>query len=250
MKIDVLSLFPQTISGPLHDSILGKALEKHLLEVSVTNFRDFSENKHHNVDDTPYGGGAGMLLQAQPIVDAVAYTQQQAQAEGLSAGRVILTDPAGKRFDEQAAADLAQADHLTFICGHYEGFDERVKAVVTDEYSIGDYVLTGGELPTLVMIDALSRLIPGVLGNDESAVDDSFSTGLLEAPQYTRPANFRGAEVPVVLMNGDHQKIADWRLKESLRKTYLHRPDLIDYQQLSPRAKELLAEVKIEEEQN
>ncbi|EKK20825.1 tRNA (guanosine(37)-N1)-methyltransferase TrmD [Fructilactobacillus florum] len=246
MKIDILSLFPEMLNGPLHDSILGKALDRDLLRVAITNFRDFSTNKHHNVDDTPYGGGAGMLLQPQPICDAVVSTQETAEHEGYSTGRVILTDPGGKRFDQQAAAELAQEDHLTFLCGHYEGYDERIKQVVTDEYSIGDYVLTGGELPTLVMIDAICRLLPGVLGNEQSAADDSFSQSLLEAPQYTRPAVFRGQEVPAVLRSGDHQKIAAWRLKESIRKTYLKRPDLIHEQQLSEQAKRFLAEIRAE----
>lgn len=248
MKIDVLSLFPKIVEGPLSDSILNKAINRDLLEVEITNFRDYSTNKHHNVDDTIYGGGAGMLLQPQPIVDAFDATQLKAKENNLPSGRVILTDPAGKKFDQNVAKELAQEEHLTFICGHYEGYDERIKEIVTDEYSIGDFVLTGGELPSLVMIDAISRFIPGILGNDESASGDTFSNGLLEYPQYTRPADFRGQKVPDVLMSGNHQKIADWRLKESLRKTYLKRPELINYDELSKNAKKLLAEVKIEEE--
>ncbi|WP_413627286.1 tRNA (guanosine(37)-N1)-methyltransferase TrmD [Fructilactobacillus vespulae] len=248
MKIDVLSLFPKIVEGPLSDSILNKAINRDLLEVEITNFRDYSTNKHHNVDDTIYGGGAGMLLQPQPIVDAFDATQLKAKENNLPSGRVILTDPAGKKFDQNVAKELAQEEHLTFICGHYEGYDERIKEIVTDEYSIGDFVLTGGELPSLVMIDAISRFIPGILGNDESASGDTFSNGLLEYPQYTRPADFRGQKVPDVLMSGNHQKIADWRLKESLRKTYLKRPELINYDKLSKNAKKLLAEVKIEEE--
>ncbi|ANZ58204.1 tRNA (guanosine(37)-N1)-methyltransferase TrmD [Fructilactobacillus lindneri] len=248
MQIDILSLFPDILKGPLNASIIGKAINRNLLNIDITNFRDYSTNKHHNVDDMPYGGGAGMLLQPQPIIDAFDHTQQVAKENDISTGRVILTDPAGKKFDENVAAELAKEEHLTFLCGHYEGYDERIKQIVTDEYSIGDYVLTGGELPTLVMIDAIARLIPGVLGNKGSAADDSFSSGLLESPQYTRPANFRGQEVPAVLTSGDHQKISDWRLKESLRKTYLRRPDLINYKKLSKKAIKLLAEVKIEEE--
>lgn len=189
-----------------------------------------------------------MLLQPQPILDAFKHTQEKGNKQNIPSGRVILTDPAGKRFTQKDAEELSKEEHLTFLCGHYEGYDERIKSVVTDEYSIGDFVLTGGELPSLVMIDATVRLIDGVLGNHESAPGDSFSSGLLEYPQYTRPADFRGMKVPEVLTNGDHQKIDDWRLKEALRKTYLRRPDLIDYSKLSKKEKTLLADVKIEEE--
>ena len=250
MKVDILSLFPRILEGPLSDSIIGKAIDRGLLDVSITNFRDYSADKHHNVDDTIYGGGAGLLLQPQPIVDAFQQTQKIAKKNGIPKGRVILTDPAGKQFNQHIAEELAKEEHLTFICGHYEGFDERIKSIVTDEYSIGNFVLTGGELPALVMIDAVSRLIPGVLGNAQSAPGDSFSDGLLEYPQYTRPADFRGQKVPKILLSGDHQKIADWRLKESLRKTYLKRPEMIDHSKLSKDAKRLLAEVRIEEEKN
>lgn len=248
MKIDILSLFPDMFDGPLGDSILGKAKDKGLLDINITNFRDFSTNKHGNVDDYPFGGGAGMLLQAQPIFDALAHTQEEAAKEGISKGRVILLDPAGKKFDQKEAEKLSKEDHLTFICGHYEGYDERIKTLVTDEYSLGDFVLTGGELPAMVMIDATARLLSDVLGNDESAPGDSFSSGLLEYPQYTRPADFKGMTVPDVLTSGNHQKIEEWREKEALRKTYLRRPDLIDYSQLTDLQKKLLAEVKIEEE--
>ncbi|MCT6822335.1 MAG: tRNA (guanosine(37)-N1)-methyltransferase TrmD [Apilactobacillus sp.] len=248
MKIDVLSLFPDMFEGPLGDSILGKAKDKGALDIEITNFRDYSTNKHGNVDDYPFGGGAGMLLQAQPIFDALGATQNKAQESGLSKGRIILLDPAGKKFDQNEAEELAKEDHLTFICGHYEGYDERIKSLVTDEYSLGDFVLTGGELPAMVMIDATARLLDNVLGNDESAPGDSFSSGLLEYPQYTRPADFRGMKVPEVLTSGNHQKIEEWRQKESLRKTYKRRPDLIDYSKLTDLQKKLLAEVKIEEE--
>jgi tRNA (guanine37-N1)-methyltransferase len=248
MKIDVLSLFPDMFSGPLGESIVGKAKDKGLLDINITNFRDFSTNKHNNVDDYPFGGGAGMLLQAQPIFDALEHTQQVARDEGLGKGRIILLDPAGKKFDQNDAEKLAMEEHLTFICGHYEGYDERIKSLVTDEYSLGDFVLTGGELPAMVMIDSTVRLINGVLGNNSSAPGDSFSSGLLEYPQYTRPADFRGMRVPDVLISGNHQKIAEWQQKEALRKTYQRRPDLIDYNHLTDLQKKLLAEVKIEEE--
>lgn len=248
MKIDVLSLFPDMFEGPLGDSILGKAKDKGALDIEITNFRDYSTNKHGNVDDYPFGGGAGMLLQAQPIFDALEATQNKALESGLSKGRIILLDPAGKKFDQNEAEQLAKEDHLTFICGHYEGYDERIKSLVTDEYSLGDFVLTGGELPAMVMIDATARLLDNVLGNDESAPGDSFSSGLLEYPQYTRPADFRGMKVPDVLTSGNHKKIEEWRQKESLRKTFKRRPDLIDYSKLTDLQKKLLAEVKIEEE--
>lgn len=248
MKIDVLSLFPEMFSGPLSESIIGKAKDKGLLDVNITNFRDFSTNKHNNVDDYPFGGGAGMLLQAQPIFDALSYTQQLAINDGLSKGRIILLDPAGKKFDQKEAEKLATEDHLTFICGHYEGYDERIKSLVTDEYSLGDFILTGGELPAMVMIDSTIRLIDGVLGNTSSAPGDSFSSGLLEYPQYTRPSDFRGMKVPKVLTSGNHQKIAEWQQKEALRKTYLRRPDMINYNHLTALQKKLLAEIKIEEE--
>ncbi|MHA8111092.1 tRNA (guanosine(37)-N1)-methyltransferase TrmD [Lactobacillaceae bacterium Melli_B4] len=247
MRIDILSLFPNMFNGPMHESIVGKAIEKGIIDLNVTDFRDYSTNKHHNVDDYPFGGGAGMLLQVQPILDAFQATQDAATAANHSSGRVILLDPSGKQFNQKAAEDLATEDHLTFICGHYEGYDERIKTVVTDEYSMGDFILTGGELPAMTIIDATARLLPDVLGNQESAPGDSFSTGLLEYPQYTRPADFRGMQVPPVLISGNHQKIAEWQQKESLRKTYLRRPELIDYQQLTQEQKKLLAEVKMEE---
>ena len=243
MRIDILSLFPNMFQ-PLKESILGKAIDKGLLDIEITDFRDYTTQKQRHVDDTPYGGGAGMLLQAQPIFDALAATQAKAKSKG----RIILLDPAGRKFDQSVAEELAQEEHLTFICGHYEGYDERIRTLVTDEISLGDYVLTGGELGAMVMIDATVRLLPDVLGNRESAQTDSFSTGLLEYPQYTRPADFRGMKVPEVLTSGNHQKIAEWRHKESLRRTYERRPDmLVDYP-LTPQEKEWLAEFKATKE--
>jgi len=249
MRIDVLSLFPDMFSGPMHDSIVGKAIENGHLTMPVTNFRDYSTNKHGNVDDYPFGGGAGMLLQPQPIFDAVKATQEQAATEGLPKGRVILMDPAGVTFNQHVAEEFAHEEHLTFLCGHYEGYDERIRSLVTDEVSLGDFVLTGGELASMVMIDATVRLLPGVLGNEESAPGDSFSSGLLEYPQYTRPADFRGMKVPDVLISGNHGKIDEWRQKESLRRTYTRRPDLIDHSKLTQEQKHLLADVRIEEEE-
>lgn len=197
MRIDVLSLFPDMFA-PMTQSVIGKALERDLLEFSVTDFRKYSKDKHMHVDDTPYGGGAGMLLKPEPIFDAMA----DINAAHPGNKRVILLDPAGKRFDQQAARDLAQESHLVFICGHYEGYDERIRTLVTDEYSLGDFVLTGGELGAMMMIDATARLLPGVLGNTESAHTDSFENGLLEYPQYTRPADYEGMQVPEVLQMG------------------------------------------------
>lgn len=243
MRIDVLTLFPGMFAGPMGESIIGKAREKDLLEMNVSNFRDYSDNKHHTVDDYPYGGGAGMLLKAQPIFDNLAAIEQ---ATPTTKKRVILLDPAGKKFDQKMAEEFSQEEHLIFICGHYEGYDERIRTLVTDEVSLGDYVLTGGELGAMVMIDATVRLLPEVLGNETSAQTDSHSTGLLEHPQYTRPANFRGLAVPEVLLNGNHKLIEEWRLKESLRRTYTRRPDMLAKLELTPEMKKLLAEIKSE----
>ena len=232
--------------GPLTQSIVGKAIEKQLLDVEVTDFRDYTTNKQRHVDDTPYGGGAGMLLQAQPIYDAL--DAIAAKNDGL--GKVILLDPAGRKFDQKVAEELSQEKHLTFICGHYEGYDERIRERVTDEISLGDFVLTGGELGAMVVIDATVRLLPDVLGNRESALGDSFSMGLLEYPQYTRPADFRGMKVPEVLTSGNHQKIAEWRNKEALRRTYERRPDLLENYELSAQEEKWLREFKTLEVNN
>ncbi len=240
MKIDILSLFPEMFKGPLTQSIVGKAIEKQLLDVEVTDFRYYTTNKQRHVDDTPYGGGAGMLLQAQPIYDAL--DAIAAKNDGL--GKVILLDPVGRKFDQKVAEELSQEKHLTFICGHYEGYDERIRERVTDEISLGDFVLTGGELGAMVVIDATVRLLPDVLGNRESALGDSFSMGLLEYPQYTRPADFRGMKVPEVLTSGNHQKIAEWRNKEALRRTYERRPDLLENYELSAQEEKWLREFK------
>lgn len=243
MRIDVLTLFPKMFEGPLTESILGKAIGKGLLDVHVRNFRDFSTNKHQQVDDYPYGGGAGMLLKVQPIHDALTFIKEEARTQP----RVILLDPAGKPFNQEMAEDFSEEEHLVFICGHYEGYDERIRSLVTDEVSLGDYVLTGGELGAMVMIDATVRLLPEVLGNDESAKTDSHSTGLLEHPQYTRPANYEGMEVPHVLTNGNHKLIAEWQLKESLRRTFLRRPDMLESLEMTKEMEKLLEEVKKEE---
>lgn len=245
MRIDVLTLFPRMFEGPMKESIIGKALDKELLEMNVWNFRDFSTNKHQQVDDYPYGGGAGMLLKVQPIHDGLKQIKEQIQGKKQ---RVVLLDPAGKKFDQTMAESFAEEESLVFICGHYEGYDERIRSLVTDEVSLGDYVLTGGELGAMVMIDATVRLLPEVLGNDESAKGDSHSTGLLEHPQYTRPAEYEGMEVPSVLTNGNHKLIAEWQLKESLRRTYLRRPDMLETVEMTKEMEKLLSEVKSEED--
>ncbi|GAB6690073.1 tRNA (guanosine(37)-N1)-methyltransferase TrmD [Streptococcus uberis] len=237
MKIDILTLFPEMFA-PLESSIVGKAVEKGLLDIRYHNFRDNAEKARH-VDDEPYGGGQGMLLRAQPIYDTI---------DKIDANnpRVILLDPAGKTFNQSYAEELAQEDELIFICGHYEGYDERIKQLVTDEISLGDFVLTGGELAAMTMVDATVRLIPSVIGKEASHQDDSFSSGLLEYPQYTRPYDFRGMTVPDVLMSGHHENIRRWRLEESLRKTYLRRPDLLEKYPLNQEESDLLAKIKEE----
>jgi tRNA (guanine37-N1)-methyltransferase len=244
MKIDVLTLFPRMFEGPLGESIIGKAVEKDLLEINVSNFRDFSDNKHQSVDDYPYGGGAGMLLKVQPIYDNL---QSINETSPETKKRIILLDPAGKQFDQKMAEEFSEEEHLVFICGHYEGYDERIRSLVTDEVSLGDYVLTGGELGAMVMIDATVRLLPDVLGNKLSAQTDSHSTGLLEHPQYTRPAEFNGMQVPEVLTNGNHKLIDEWQQKESLRRTLQRRPDMLEKIELTPQQEKWLEELRKEE---
>ncbi|MGG3560142.1 tRNA (guanosine(37)-N1)-methyltransferase TrmD [Neobacillus rhizosphaerae] len=246
MQIDILTLFPEMFTGVLGQSILQKATEKSAVNYNVVNFRDFADNKHSTVDDYPYGGGAGMVLKPQPIFDAVAALKENAKSKSP---RVILLCPQGERYSQQKAEELASEEHLIFICGHYEGYDERIREnIVTDEISIGDYVLTGGELGAMVVVDSVVRLLPEVLGNQESHMKDSFSTGLLEHPHYTRPADFRGLKVPEVLVSGNHKLIEEWRNKESLRRTLLRRPDLLGKIALTPLQEKWLNEVKKEHE--
>lgn len=241
LQIDILTLFPEMFAGVLGTSILGKAKERGLVDYRVTNFRDFSESKHGTVDDTPYGGGGGMVLKPEPLFRAVE------SLAGQQKPRVILMCPQGRTLNQKKAEELAQEQHLVFICGHYEGYDERIRQyLVTDEISIGDYVLTGGELAAMVVVDSIVRLQPGALGNESSAVTDSYSTGLLEYPHYTRPAEFRGWKVPDILLSGHHANIERWRLKESLRRTWERRPELIDRNKLSPEAQMLLQEIEQE----
>ncbi|HFI0021768.1 TPA: tRNA (guanosine(37)-N1)-methyltransferase TrmD [Streptococcus suis] len=238
MRIDILTLFPEMFA-PLEHSIVGKAREKGILEVNYRNFREKAEKARH-VDDEPYGGGQGMLLRAQPIFDTM-------DAIEKTNPRVILLDPAGRTFNQTYAEELSKEDQLIFICGHYEGYDERIKTLVTDEISLGDYVLTGGELAAMTMIDATVRLIPEVIGKEASHTDDSFSSGLLEYPQYTRPYEYRGMVVPDVLMSGHHENIRKWRLEQSIRKTYDRRPDLLACYELSDEERFILDKIIAEQ---
>ena len=239
MKIHVLSLFPDMFSGVFGSSILKKAQEKGAVEFAVTDIREYSENKHKQVDDYPYGGGAGMVLKPEPMFNAV-----EAITEGRKP-RVILMCPQGERFTQKKAEELAQEEDLVFLCGHYEGYDERIREhLVTDEISIGDFVLTGGELPAMTVIDAVVRLLPGVLGQADSHIQDSFSTGLLEHPHYTRPADFRGMKVPDVLLSGNHAKIEQWREEQSFLRTLQRRPDLLEALELTEKQQQLLEKIK------
>ena len=241
MNIHVLSLFPDMFTGVFGSSILKKAQEKQAVSLAVTDIREFSENKHKQVDDYPYGGGAGMVLKPEPMFNAV-----EAITEGRKP-RIILMCPQGERFSQAKAEELAQEEDLVFLCGHYEGYDERIREhLVTDEISIGDFVLTGGELAAMTVIDAVVRLIPGVLGQADSHIQDSFSTGLLEHPHYTRPAEFRGMKVPDVLTSGNHAKIEQWRMEQSLKRTLERRPDLLEHYELSPEQEKMLAKLKSE----
>ncbi|MEJ8544367.1 tRNA (guanosine(37)-N1)-methyltransferase TrmD [Brevibacillus borstelensis] len=242
MRIDILTLFPEMFEGVLGSSILGKAKEKGIVDFHVTNFREFSESKHGTVDDTPYGGGGGMVLKPEPLFRAVEAVTAEVKP------RVILMCPQGKPHSQKLAEELAREEHLVFVCGHYEGYDERIRQyLVTDEISIGDYVLTGGELAAMVVIDSVVRLQPGALGNESSAVEDSFTTGLLEHPHYTRPAEFRGWKVPDILLSGHHANIVRWRLKESLRRTKERRPDLLAAMEMTEEMQKLLRELEQEE---
>jgi tRNA (guanine37-N1)-methyltransferase len=239
MRFDILTLFPAMFSSPLEGSILGKAIEKGLIEIRIVNIRDFTSDKHHVVDDTPYGGGQGMVMKVEPIARAIEW----AKAESPSAWTIYLT-PQGHPFKQERAEALSSKTHLILLCGRYEGVDERVREMFVDEeVSIGDYVLTGGELAAMVMVDTLSRLLPGVLGCDQSAEEDSFSESLLEYPQYTRPVDFRGHGVPEVLLSGNHEVIFQWRRKEALRRTVKRRPDLLAKANLSETDKGFIDEI-------
>lgn len=231
MFFHVLTLFPEMIMDGLGTSILGRAMQKGCIEAEAVNIRDYTTNKHQKVDDYTYGPGAGMLMQAQPVYDcvqAVLAQIEEKRGKGKKV-RVVYVTPQGAVFNQKMAQEFAKEEDLVLLCGHYEGIDERVlEEVVTDYVSIGDYVLTGGELPAMVMVDAIARLVPGVLNNDESAVTDSFGNGLLEHPQYSRPQVWRDKEVPPVLLSGNHKLIEKWQLEESLKRTKERRPDLYE----------------------
>ena len=222
MKIDILTLFPEMMDAVLSTSIIGRAREKGLLDIHLINIRDYSENKHKSVDDYPFGGGAGMVMQTQPVFSAL----RDIKAEG---NRIIYLSPKGKVFNQEKAIELSSEERLIFLCGHYEGIDQRIiEYWVTDEISIGDYVLTGGEIPAIVLIDAIGRMIPGVLSSEDAYKEESFYSDLLEYPQYTRPREFEGMEVPEVLFSGNHGEIEKWKFMQSLYITYEKRPDLFE----------------------
>jgi tRNA (guanine37-N1)-methyltransferase len=238
MRVDILTLFPEICRAPLSESIIKRAQESGALDLHIHNIRDWTSDKHHVVDDAPFGGGQGMVMKPEPIFAAVEELRGEKQTPNaqrptsnaeLQRQKVILMSPAGRRFDQRMAEEFAREPHLVVICGHYEGVDHRViEHLVDDEISIGDYVLTNGAIAAVVLVDAVVRLIPGVLGHERSAADDSFATGLLEAPQYTRPAEFRGWKIPDVLLSGNHAEIAAWRKEEALRRTRANRPDLLE----------------------
>lgn len=238
MRIDVVTLFPEMFEAPLKASIIGRAMERGLVEVEVQDLRQHGMGRHRSVDDYPYGGGAGMVIRPEPLFDAV----EPLRAAGA---HVILLDPAGEPLTDALARSLATQPRLALVCGRYEGIDERARSLADREVSIGDYVLTGGELPALVLIDAVARLVPGVI-DAESSASDSFAAGLLEHPQYTRPESYRGEEVPPVLLSGHHGEVARWRRRESLKRTLQRRPDLLQTADLSDDDRRLLDEIREE----
>jgi tRNA (guanine37-N1)-methyltransferase len=237
MRIDIVTLFPRIVEGPISESILGRARERGLLEIRAVSLRDYAAGKHRVTDDYQFGGGGGMLLKPEPLFAAV----EALRTEG---SRVVLLDPRGRRFTQAIADELSRVSHLILLAGRYEGVDDRIEALVDDELSIGDYVLTGGELPALVVADAVARLLPGVIGDAEAPRSDSFARGLLEGPQYTRPEEFRGMRVPEVLLSGDHARIARWRRAQALWRTWRRRPDLIESAELTMTERELIEEFR------
>lgn len=239
MRIDILTLFPEMFAGPFAASIVARAQQKGLAEIHLRDYRRFGLGRHRSVDDTPYGGGGGMILRPEPIFAAV---EELVPPDG-SKPYVVLLTPQGERLTHEIVIDLAAREHLVLICGHYEGFDERIRLALADrEISIGDYVLTGGEIPAMVLVDALIRQIPGVLGDSEGAANDSFARGMLDYPQYTKPPEFRGMRVPAILQSGDHARIASWRRQQALLRTAARRPDLLARLALSPEEQAFLDE--------
>ena len=236
MRIDIISLFPQMFEGPFSESLIKRAVENGLVQINIHNLREYTHDRHHTADDYPYGGGPGMVLKPEPIFEAVETIKGEDKAE------VVLLSPQGEVFSYQIAQEFSAKEHLIFICGHYEGVDERTREHLVDrEISIGDYILTGGELAAMVVVDSVVRLIPGVLGSAESLQEESISWGLLEYPQYTRPPEFRGWTVPDVLLSGNHQEIARWRREQAIRRTFYRRPELLDKAKLSPDERRLVA---------
>jgi len=226
MKIDILTLFPEICRAPLSESMMKRAQENKIVDLRIHNLRDWTTDKHHIVDDAPFGGGQGMVMKPEPIFAAVDELQKSAISNQKS--KIILMSPGGRHLDQKLATELSKESHLIVICGHYEGVDHRVIDHLVDlEISIGDYVLTNGAIAAVVLVDAVARLLPGVLGHEQSAQDDSFSAGLLEAPQYTRPAEFRGWKIPEALLSGNHAEIAKWRKEQALKRTKQNRPDLL-----------------------
>ncbi len=237
MRFHILTLFPDMVINGLNTSILGRAREKGLIDFQATDIRDFSVNKHNRVDDSPYGGGAGMVMQAEPVYLACKSVEEKIGEKP----RLVYLTPQGRPFTQAMAEDFAQEEELVFLCGHYEGIDERVlEEVVTDFVSIGDYVLTGGELPAMVMVDAIARLVPGVLNNDDSAEFETFHDNLLEYPQYSRPEEWRGKRVPAVLLSGHHGRVEQWRREQSLLRTWKYRPELLESAALTDRDRKFL----------
>jgi tRNA (guanine37-N1)-methyltransferase len=241
MKVDIITIFPAMVEAALVEGVVGRARSRGIVDIAVHNLRRFTSDKHHVVDDVPFGGGPGMVLKPEPLVTAV----ETIRAERGVPGAVVLTSPAGRRFTQAEAKRFAGLGHVVVICGRYEGIDERVRELlVTDEVSIGDYVLSGGELPALVIVDAIARLVPGVVGDEQSVEADSFSRGLLDYPHYTRPADFRGHKVPDVLLSGHHGEIRRWRLRQSLERTLDRRPELVVESTLNQEEKAALREVR------
>ena len=236
MKIDIISLFPNMFKGFLEESIIKRAIEKGVVEINVINPRPFANNKHHHVDDTPYGGGAGMVLQCEPLFKCFASIEKPCHT--------LIMTPQGTPYKQEIAKRLAKEEHLVIICGHYEGFDERIRTLADEQISIGDYVLTGGEIPSMAIADSIVRLLDGAITNE--SLGDSFYDGLLEYPQYTKPQEFEGMKVPDVLLSGNHEEIRKWRLKESLRNTYLNRPDLLENRDFTKEELKFLEEIKVE----
>lgn len=242
MHVHILTIFPEFFLSPLDESMIKKAQEKGKVKIDVVDIRGFAKDKHKTVDDAPFGGGAGMVMMVEPLYEAINSVVGKREKE-----RIVLTSPQGKRFDQNEAKELSSWDHLILVCGHYKGIDERIKSLFPlEEISIGDYVLTGGEFAALVILDAVTRLIPGVIGKFESAQTDSFYQGMLGYLQYTRPSEFRGLKVPEVLLSGDHQKVRLWRRKKALEETLNKRPDLLETTSLSEEDKTLIEEIKTE----